>query len=97
MNILHTDINVFKRLWVHVIIQAKTDLYGKKITSTNTSDISRKQNRELNRIQAFNWFKNKVNKEIGSFIWICDILNYDSSKLCKKIISKGGTWKQQIV
>lgn len=59
-------------LWAAVIAQAVEDLQAPTIAGDTTAARTRDRNRESARA----WFKSDRNDGVGSFVWVCDALDY---------------------
>ena len=74
MKAVEPDISAYspeKTMWAGVVEQAIHDL-------GNSS--------ALIRDSAIDWFKNRTRDGVGSFVWICFILNLDPDKTTLKVL-----------
>lgn len=74
-----TDSSSYRALWCAVIIQAFRDLKSRSLHGDGT-----KEDPDLVRSRAFVWINEsdpKYTKQIGSFEWICSMLDLDARKL----------------
>ena len=71
-----SNIEPFKNLWAAVIERAFGDL---------RLENSPVENEERYYYSAVRWFNDTENHEIGSFLWICELLEIDPGKIREKI------------
>lgn len=64
--------NACKKLWFAVLFQAISDLVPAR-ASENKDSVGVQD-------QAYKWFHSK-RKNVGSFIWICDIFDLDADRM----------------
>ncbi len=82
INLLNDDIFSYRNLWIAVLLNAKNDLEKEANKYKNKSSIIK-----FNNNSALYWFNNDHNEEIGSFKWICELLNIDFKRVRTKIFS----------
>ncbi len=65
------EMHQYKLLWISVFEQAIKDM-------TNRNSLIKRQ--------AWNYVLNKKNHDIGSFIWICELLQINADKFREKLM-----------
>ena len=48
------------------------------------------------RADAITWFRNRSNDGVGSFLWVCSILDLDPDNISNKLLEKFNKSKYQI-
>ena len=76
--------NKYRALWAAVLVRAIDDL---------DLDQSKKDVRIYE--SAVRWFNNARNTDIGSFIWVCEILGHDPDKTRDKIFHNHGVYSDR--
>ena len=73
----------YKKLWAAVMGRAVDDLKKKKTPGAI-------KDQRISRDSAIHWFKNRQRDDVGSFIWVCRVLDIDPDYARAVVLNRYG-------